>query len=454
MSKNILGIDLGTSSVKLLLRQSNGQLIKSKAKYSSQSPQGFLDAVKEASKNLDLSALDAIGLSSQVGTYIVNNKDVISWNSPVGKDELSEIKSKFSRKTFINEISMPHPDIISYHIPRLLYIKRNFKNIKSICQPKDYLCLALTGNCVTDKFSCRGIAHMQNCSYSRFFLDYIGIDKSVLPEIINPEEFAGYTTKSCADILGLPSGVPVFAGLNDFFASLSGMEISNTGDMFDITGTSEHIGIISDSLSPDTSLVSGPYFEKFVHYGVTASSGASLDFGLREFGLDDISLDQILKNSPPVFTPYVNGERAPIYDANAKGVFFGINSDCTKKELGYAVLEGVAFSIYHIYETMGAPTSDSITVSGGSSKNMLLNTIKAELFNKNILLLKENDTSALGAVKAAAKGMGIADSINSIQECIKPRGKYTQLLLKRYNIYKKIHSSLKDEFVNWKGIDN
>lgn len=455
MCENILGIDLGTSSVKILLRHSDGKIEKARANYTEKSPTGFLIAIKDAVKKLDVSDLCAIGLSSQVGTYIVNDTEMISWDAPIGREELETIKKKYSNDVFVQEIAMPHPDIISYPIPRLMYIMKHYNNVFRVCQPKDYLCGILTGNCVTDKYSFRGLVHTKKGKYSDLFLKEIGIDEGMLPKIVSPEEMVGMTTANCEKLTGIPKNIPVYAGLNDFFSSLVGMGISDSGDMFDITGTSEHIGIICDDMCVDTSLVSGVYFDKFIHYGVTASSGASLDFGLREFGFEEISPEDCLRNNPPIFTPYVNGERAPIYASDARGVFFGINSYCTRRDMAYAVLEGVAFSIFHIYENMNMPECSNIIISGGASKNKTLNQIKAELFQKKVYTLSENDTSALGAIQVAATGLGKKldrSVLNSVVDSIVPDGKIREILLKRYNIYKKIYHSLKDEFLELNNI--
>lgn len=454
MNKGILGIDLGTSSVKLLLRHSDGSIEKAKAQYDEKTPKGWTEAIKKAIKELGVSDFSAIGLSSQVGTYIINNSDVIGWDSGVGKEETEEIKAKYSKETFIKEISMPHPDIISYPIPKLLYIKRHYDNIKSICQPKDYICELLTGKCVTDKYSFRGLVHTTKGEYSKFFLNELGIDENILPPVLSPDNIAGLTTPDCERNLGIKKSIPVFVGLNDFFSSILGAGVKNAGSMFDITGTSEHIGLICDRLETDTNMVSGVYFDKFIHYGVTASSGASIDFGINHFGLDGIDIEDCLKNKPAIFTPYLNGERAPIFDSNAKGTFFGISSGCNKQDMAYSILEGVVFSLYHIYENMNTPKINSITASGGASKNTVLNSLKAELFNTEVYTLQENDTSALGAVKIATKALSPANNqeFNKISEIYKPCGKYRNTLLKRYEIYKNIYPSLKEQFINFSNI--
>ena len=171
MNKSILGIDLGTSSVKVLQRYSNGTTIKAKAKYDDISPQSWWNAICKALAKIRLQDVSAIGLTSQVGTYIVNGQDVISWNAGTGAEELSLVKSRYSQDIFLREISMPHPEIVSYPIPRLTYIKNHFSSIERVCMPKDFICEMLTGNFVTDPYSWRGLANLEKKDYSDFFLN-------------------------------------------------------------------------------------------------------------------------------------------------------------------------------------------------------------------------------------------------------------------------------------------
>ncbi len=449
MSKHALGIDLGTSAVKLLLWKGEGNVEKARAAYSEISPKGWLAAIGEAAAMLDLSCVSAIGLSSQVGTYVVNGQEVISWNEGAGAEELAFLKEKYSKETFIREIAMPHPDIVSYPLPRLLYIKKNFPAIESVCQPKDLLCKALCGRLVSEKYSWRGLAHTKDGGYSAYFLREIGIDENILPPLIPFDAEAGKTTAECEAKLHIPKGIPVYTGLNDFFASLLGMGIEKSGDMFDITGTSEHLGLLSDTLAPDTKMVSGVYFDTYIHYGVTGSSGASSDFAIREFGRDSLEILSRIEHNPPIFTPYVKGERAPIFDSAARGVFFGVNAETTREDMLYAVMEGIAFSLYHIYESMGTPPATAIRISGGAAKSAALNLLKAELFGKEVCTLSENDTSALGAAAVAARGAGIAPEgtvFNRIRETVSPKGDMHDMLLARYAIYKELYPSLSEQF--------
>jgi len=457
--ESVLGIDLGTSSVKVLQRYIDGTVVKAKATYDETSPNAWWKAIKQALTGVQLEDVVAIGLSSQVGTYIIDDKEVISWNCGIGSEELEQIRNEYVVEEFIEEISMPHPNIVSYPIPRLLYIKKQYPNVQRVCQPKDFICEKLTGNRVTDSYSWRGLANLKTKRYSQKFLNVIGIEKEVLPKIVDYMDMAGYTVEIELEDNLLPKGIPVYVGLNDYFASLLGMGIENVGDMFDISGTSEHLGIIEDSINIDTKMVSGPYLNANVHYGVTASSGASLDFGLQLLKDGCVNLEEVRKHQPPIFLPYLNGERAPIWDADARGMFFGIEAPCTKEDMMYSVMEGVVFSLYHIYESMGKPKATRMKIAGGAAVNSVLNHLKAEMFEIPVAVLEENDTSALGASMIAATGIGWFEDLSNaiakvsdIKEQIEPTGKYKEWLDERFAIYKELYPAVKKQYEEFRRI--
>ena len=314
---------------------------------------------------------------------------------------------------------------------------------------------------MTDQYSWRGLANLDTKCYSTFFLNDLGIDENVLPEMKDYTSFAGVTKEL---LLGegriLKAGIPVYVGLNDYYASLLGMGIRNTGDLFDISGTSEHLGVIENKVKTDTALVSGPYLYENVHYGVTASSGASVKFGLRLLSDKEIEMDKIRKNQPPIFLPYLNGERAPIWDADAKGVYFGICENCTQEELAYAAMEGVVFSLYHIYESMGCPEVKNMTISGGAAVFPVLNQLKAEMFGIPTQTLEENETSALGASIVAALGAGWYKTLEEatkdlckIKEIFYPTGGHIEWMQKRYSIYKELYPAVKLQYEKLKELN-
>ena len=457
--KSVLGIDLGTSAVKLLQRFSDGTIVKEKERYRKISPDGWWEAVSQAMRRMELSGVEAIGLSSQVGTYIVDGTEVLSWSDPIGAEELKKLKETYTQETFLKEISMPHPNMVSYPLPRLQYIKETYSAFQKVCQPKDFICEKLTGRCMTDPYSWRGLANLDTKEYSRKFQKDLGISEDALPQMIDFTEVAGHTLKDAVSGSSLKEGTPVYVGLNDYFASLLGMGIWNTGEMFDITGTSEHLGMIEEALDMETQMVSGPYLQHYVHYGVTGSSGASLDFGLQFWERGEVDIAESLSHKPPIFLPYLNGERAPIWDGDARGTLFGIQVGCLKEDVLYAVLEGVTFSLYHIYEKMGKKRASSLCSAGGASGNRTLGQMKAELFGIPVKIVKEHDTSALGACMVAELGTKKYQSVQeamedyvTIKETFYPTGAYEEQLKQRFAIYKELYPALKENMKRLGGI--
>lgn len=496
----ILGIDLGTSSVKILKKYEDGSIRKLKNTYKEPLPVGWWKSILELLEQIDWQEVEAIGLSSQVGTYVINDKDVIGWNQSIGKEELNWWKENYATERFVQEISMPHPDIISYPLPRLKYIKDHMADVDTICQPKEYILKCLTGEWVSDPYSWRGLANLEKKDYSEFFLQELGLKREQLPPIKRQDALAGYTKEIRFANNVLPEGIPVYVGLNDYFAGLLGMGVGKKGQMFDLTGTSEHIGVIQDNITEDTSLVCGPYLHNkvvseetapsgckhhnVVHYGVTASSGPSIKYGLRlletcmeaekgkceeihekqnedennhrkqDFSLD---MESVSRKKPPIFLPYLKGERAPIWNADARGVFFGVEENADLEQMIYAVMEGVVFSLYHIYDTMGKPEIDSITVSGGAAEIDYLNELKSQMFGRKVQVVRESDVSALGACMVAAVGAGmykdyeqVTEEWVQIEKTVEPMGDYKEWFDKRFRIYKQLYENVKPLYEEWK----
>ena len=480
MKRCVLGIDLGTSSVKILKKYEDGSVIKLKNTYKEPLPIGWWNSILELLEQINWQEVTAIGLSSQVGTYIVNDTDVIGWNQSVGKEELEWWKKTYAKEKFVEEISMPHPDIISYPLPRLKYIKNHFDHVETICQPKEYILKCLTGEWVSDLYSWRGLANLNKKEYSDFFLKELAICKENLPPIKGQDELAGYTKEIKFETNTLPQGIPVYVGLNDYYAGLLGMGVGAKGQMFDLTGTSEHVGVIQEDITVDTALVCGPYIKENVHYGVTASSGPSIKYGLKllaaftsemKFAEEkkedtkrektsfswELNLEKMMEEKPPIFLPYLKGERAPIWNADARGAFFGLEENTNLEQMIYSVMEGVVFSLYHIYENMGKPDVNSIMVSGGAAEINYLNTLKAEVFGKKVTVVAESDVSALGACMVAAVGSGIYETYEQviqdwihIEKNIEPTRQGLEWFAKRFKLYKELYSSVKPLYEQWK----
>jgi len=244
--------------------------------------------------------------------------------------------------------------------------------------------------------------------------------------------------------------------MNDFFSGLVGMGVMNVGDSFEVSGTSEHIGYISENIN-DPPSVSGNYHVGYATYGGTKSSGLSCDFAIEKFSANEV--DNIeLSYSAPIFLPYLKGERAPIYDENARGVFFGIDGECNSEKLGYSVFEGVVFSLYDIARSIDMPSGGRLITGGGSTRNLLMARIKAELFNKEIVVCREPDSSALGAAFCAMVGTGSCNTLGETAKFVEyetvatPSGEYREILTRRFSLYCSLYSALKTEFLKLKAL--
>ena len=451
-----LGIDLGTSGVKVMAASPEGTIHKEMAPYREAAPWGWLEAMETALgrlwQKLSPTQVAAVSLSSQVGTYLTDDGEVIGWQSAAGAQELSEIKSQVTQAAFLSEIGMAHPDLISYPLPRLLYVKRHHPNAKRVCMPKEFLMETLTGESITDPFSYRGLCHPSTRRYSAALLDRFGIDLS-LPPVADPTDLGGRITPAAALRFGIPEGTPVYPGCNDFFAGLLGMGVLSPGTVFELSGTSEHFGAITSAPVPE-SFVSGLYFEGCATYGGTKSSGSSINYAIREFDIGEVTT-RLAFEKAPIFLPYLAGERAPIFDETARGVFFGISPETRQSHMAYAVMEGVVFSLYHIAARLGLSCGrvPAILVGGGAAMDLRMNKMKASLWNTPVIRARETDSSALGACILAMAGHGVfptlGDAVSALvayDDPVEPDPALGERLRARFEIYQDLYPSLKGNF--------
>ncbi len=474
-----LGIDVGTSSVKVAALSENGVAVTVRSMYSDgeeKSPQGWWNAIvsgiRTLGESLDLSQTKGIGLTTQVGTYVLyrddvpdNELSVTGWNVAGGEEELDFLIKSRPQSFYLQHVSMPYPKIVSYPAPRLMWLKKEHRDVyeqaQKLLAPKDYLYLRLTGVIASDYFSWNGFVDNARGEVTDEMLELTGIDRGKLPTMHPSTKSVGKITEVAASELGLPSGIPVTLGCNDCHASLIGMGVTKLTQRFDLTGTSEHIGIITSKKDGDDAFAWSPYFTGTCAFGVTASSGPSIDWGFKEFGQYDTDLEAIYKEvltgkrRPPVFLPYLSGERSPIWDMSARGAFVGISSDTTKRDLLYSVLEGVVLSLWHIWERLPLEdrrSREPFRLGGGGAKNRLLGQMKADLFDAEFEIPKEKQSGALGAAMISATGERLFSSLSEAADVcvqtsftVKPQNRATSLQ-ERFNIYSRLYPSLSENF--------
>lgn len=451
----VLGLDIGTSSIKCICIDEHASYMQFSQSYSGSHAEDMYASLQslfvQMSKQISLNTISAIGLSSQCGTYVLyesgSHNTMYGWLASGGEQELQEFNDRFNEEMCIEHISMHSPKLVSYPGPRSIWFQKHmpqeWNRAEKFIQPKDYIYNRLTDSWFTDKYSWRGLANNDG-TFHQQMLDGLGMDAGKLPDLVDSCSAPVGVSRQAAEELGIPEGIPVAVGSNDYFASLVGMGVLDSGQGFDVTGTSEHIGGLFPKRIEDDHLISSPYLDSYVYYGVTASSGPSMSWAMNLFNGPIPELPTVKEiEHAPVFLPYLKGERAPIWQSNAQAVFSNLRSDHTLSDLRYSVFEGVCLSIYHIWSTMIQHPEGLVRVSGGASIDRVMNRMKASLLGRTYQRLNIHDTSALGAAMYAAVGGArwFSDLHESVQawvqitETFEPDKELGDVLRERFTTY-------------------
>jgi xylulokinase len=470
LGDSFLGIDIGTSSVKVLLRSESSEE-SGRVRYDADrpGPRAWMAAIEAAVARLrgPLSDVAAIGLAGQTNTYLLWDPDrggeppVVPWSAGEGAGALAELLA-LPPSFWVEHISMPHPAMVSYPAPRILWMARaagsGWERAAKVLQPKDWVYFRLTGRMASDPFTWRGLAHLGDGTFHRELLERLGIEAARLPELHAPEAAPGALAAGAAGRLGLRPGIPVHLGCNDFFASLAGMGTLAPGDWADVAGSSEHLARIETRppLSVTTPLVYGPGLVHNVHYGVTAASGVSLDWGLGALGTRAPSDTGA---GTPLFLPYLQGERAPHFDPDARGVFFGLERGHEPRDLLAAVCEGVAFSLRQIASLIDAEAAAPVRTAPDGPLAAAVTRIKADVFGRPFVVVRQRASAALGAAMIAAAGAGrfagLAEAASAwvaLEAEVPPRSDRAPLLEARYRLYVSLYPALRESFARFAAI--
>ncbi|GAB6276412.1 MAG: xylulokinase [Rectinema sp.] len=380
--------------------------------------------------------ISAVGLSGQIGTHIVLSEDgkpacpAISWQDGRARQEAFDLSRQYPGFGLDELIGMHLPPGTAWPIPRLLWVKANAPELldskSTWIQPKDYLFRYLTGELVTDYLSLRGLVHPKRHAVDSEIKDKIlGIPdiEAHLPVAKEAWGVGGQLRTGAARALGVDPGIPVVIGSGDFHCAVLGSGELDARTGFNVSGTSDHIGVlVSAEASSIKSEVLGRYPSLIVGndilYGATSSSGGMLEWFVTMLGSRKKNetfgeyLDRELRgeviSKGILCLPYLNGERAPLWDADARAIFAGMGSGHTRADMLVAILEGVAFSLRNnaeIIESLGLKTN-KFRVSGASALSKSWNQIKANVLKTDIALLGSHEVSCLGASMLAAVGVG------------------------------------------------
>ena len=481
-----IGVDLGTSAVKLLLMEGNGDIKKIVSReypldfphpgWSEQSPEDWftqsMDGLKELLDGCDKSQVAGISFGGQMHGLVILDKDdnvirpAILWNdgrtteetdylnNEIGKDKLSEYTANIA--------------FAGFTAPKILWVKNkepeNFAKIAKIMLPKDYLAYKLSGVHCTDLSDASGmlLLDVKNRKWSKEMLDICSVKEEQLPKLFESYEAVGDILPAIADELGLPHTVKIVAGAGDNAAAAVGTGTVGDGACNISLGTSGTVFISSNKFGVDenNALHSFDHADGTYHLMGCMLSAASCNkwweediIGTTDFVAEQKAItDDKLGKNHVYFLPYLMGERSPHNDPEAKGAFLGMRMDTTREDMVQAVFEGVAFGLKDSLEVAKASGIDikRTKICGGGAKSPLWRKIMANVTGLAVDTIESEEGPALGGAMLAAVGCGAfasvedaAKAIVKVTGTVEPEPELVAKYQERYEVFKKLYPTLK-----------
>lgn len=485
-----IGVDLGTSAVKLLLMDEAGRIRKivsrdyplmfPKPGWSEQNPEDWYravaDGIRELTKECGKDPVAGIGVGGQMhGLVILDDADrvlrpAILWNDGRTQEETDYLNQEIGKEklsAWTGNIAFA-----GFTAPKLLWVRKHepeiFRRIAKVMLPKDYINYRLTGVHCTDYSDASGtlLLDVEHKRWSREMLDICGIDETRMPRLFESREQVGRLSRKAAEELGLKEDVIVCAGAGDNAAAAVGTDTVGDGRCNISLGTSGTIFIASRTFraDPNNALHSFAHADGHFHLMGCMLSAAScnkwwLENILRtgDYGteLDGSITDDMLGRSGVYFLPYLMGERAPHNDANARGCFIGMSMDTGRKDMTLAVLEGVAFGIRDSLEAAKALGLDirRSMICGGGAKSALWKKIFADVLNLELDSPETEQGPGYGGAILAAAANGEYDSVEEaadrivrVRSTVRPDPETAARYDEKYRVYRSLYPALKEYF--------
>ncbi len=447
MKQQLLGIDIGTSACKVAVFDEDGKVLAQANRpyrvyypqngWAEQNPEewweAICDAVREALSEESVSAeqIKGIGVDGQSWSAIpVDENGSVLHNTPIWMDTRARhLCEKVKKEIGTDEIfRVAGNDFLpSYVTPKLLWFKEErpevFQKTHKFLQSNSYIVMKLTGEMSQEYSQCYGIHffHMEKLSYDMALAEKMGLSPDMMPKLYGCDEIVGSVTEEAAKKTGLKAGTPVVAGGLDAACGALGAGVYRPGETQEQGGQAGGMSICTDKALSHKALILGTHVVPglWLLQGGTVGGGGALKWFRQELG-GGMSFDELTAEAaeaPPgsdgvLFLPYMAGERSPIWNPDAKGVFYGLSFDKTRGHLIRSVLEGVAFSLEHNLRT-AAETGihvDTLNAMGGASNSVLWTQIKADVTGKTIRVPSSDTATTLGAAILAGVGCGIYGS--------------------------------------------
>jgi xylulokinase len=336
-----------------------------------------------------------------------------------------------------------------------------YERTRAFLSPAEYLACALTGEARTVFPS----AGFDRWYWTGELLDAAGLDRDKFPPFIAPGDCIGVISGAAASLFGFSGKVRVIAGGPDFFVSILGSGAIRPGAACDRTGTSEGINLCAENRIQDSRLMcyGHPIRPYWNISGIISTSGRAIRWGRELLGMDRLPYAAFyaLADTAPagagglIFLPYLTGERAPVWNPRARGVFMGLGLSSGRRELARAIVEGVCFAIRDVIEVMeetGSPVRE-LRVSGGPGESAVFNRLKADISGRRVLLPPRRDAELLGLTVLGAVAAGkyaspeeAAGIMVSITGEYLPDERRASLYKGMFERYRELYRSVKDQF--------
>ena len=489
--KYYIGVDLGTSAVKLLLMDQDGNVVNIVSReyplyfpypgWSEQKPEDWWEQTKEGIRHLvepvDSSLVAGISFGGQMhGLVILDEQDrvirpAILWNDGrTGKqtDYLNQVIGKETLSKYTANIAFA-----GFTAPKILWVKENepenFSRICKIMLPKDYLAYCLTGVHCCDYSDASGmlLLDVQHKCWSEEMLEICGIRKEQMPALFESYEKVGTLKPEVAKELGLSENCIVAAGAGDNAAAAVGTGNVGDGQCNVSLGTSGTVFISSKEfgVDPNNALHAFAHSDGHFHLMGCILSAASCNkwwmdeiIGTEDYAKEQESIVKLGENHV-FFLPYLMGERSPHNDPNARGTFIGMTMDTSRADMTQAVLEGVAFAIrdsFEIAKSLGIQI-ERTKICGGGAKSPLWRKIIANVLNVKVDRIASEEGPALGGAMLAAVADGTFASVEDaagrivkIIETIEPEPELAAKYDRQYQKFAKIYPTVKGIFTELK----
>lgn len=498
MEKLLLGIDIGTSACKVAVFNPDGMVLSQSTKeykvyypangHVEQNPEEWWEsvcnAIKEAIKEggVDPKRIAGIGIDGQSWSAIpIDKEGRVLYNTPIWMDtRAAEIC-----KCTVREIGFERIFNISgnsfeptYSTPKILWFKKYkpevFKNTYKFLQSNSYIAFKLTGNITQDMSQGYGlhVFNMKEGKWEDDFCDELGVPREKLPDIFKCHDVIGEVTKKAAEETGLAIGTPVVAGGLDAACGTLGAGVVEVGQTQEQGGQAGGMSICVDQSLAHPKLILSFHVvpDLWLLQGGTVGGGGTIKWFRQELGAFEVQkeketgvsafkiMDEEAASIKPgseglIFLPYMAGERSPLWDENAKGVFFGLGYGKTRAHMIRSVLEGCAYALLHNLETaeeVGVSVGE-LNAMGGAANSRLWTQIKADVTGKVINVPASDTATTLGAAILAGVGTGLYKSFKEavgrtikITRVHRPETENNKLYRKYYEIYLEIYEKLKD----------